>query len=445
MPQTPDASAKQNKKLAVPDEAALKQSLAMIRKTHKDGYRASDKAAFAEKLLQEANESKGDTTAQFALLQEAKKLAAEASQGELVFEVIDAMASEYDVNGSQLKAEVLEQAAKKARLTPDQRTAIAEAALQVIDDAIAEDNLDTAKRVGKLAIQLARPTKDKDLIQDVLAKNKDVEALANAFADVQEAMATVKQNPNDPEANLAVGKYLCFTKSDWKKGVPMLALGNDSKLKNVATQDLKEAASSTEQVKLGDNWWSYAEIQKGILQKRVQGRAAYWYRQALPGLTGMVKDEVKKRLKESESLEAQSATKFRLAIVKATALPSETSSAAFRRRGKATATSVYSDQYKPEYAMDGKPDTYFSFAGHTGEITFDWGRGVRCSMVVFQPKSDMMEVGKISVNGGEKVSFANFGGDNWLVVRPTGVVRTITIESFKSTMIPGITETYFVQ
>jgi hypothetical protein len=49
--QNPDASAKQNKKLAVPDEAALKQSLAMIRKTHKDGYRASDKAAFAEKLL----------------------------------------------------------------------------------------------------------------------------------------------------------------------------------------------------------------------------------------------------------------------------------------------------------------------------------------------------------------------------------------------------------
>jgi hypothetical protein len=113
-------------------------------------------------------------------LQEAKKLAAEASQGELVFEVIDAMASEYDVSGSQLKAEVLEQAAKKARLTPDQRTAIAEAALQVIDDAIAEDNLDTAKRVGKLAIQLARPTKDKDLIQDVLAKNKDVEASQRA-------------------------------------------------------------------------------------------------------------------------------------------------------------------------------------------------------------------------------------------------------------------------
>ena len=95
--------------------------------------------------------------------------------------------------------------------------------------------------------------------------------------------------------------------------------------------------------------------------------------------------------------------------------------------------------------MDGKPDTYLSFAGHTGEITFDWGRGVRCSMVVFQPKGDMMEVGKISVNGCEKVSFANFGGDNWLVVRPTGVVRTITIESFKSTMIPGVTETYFVR
>ena len=61
--------------------------------------------------MQKADENKSDMTARFALLLEARKVAAEAFQGELAFEAIDAMAGEYDVSGSELKAGVLEQAA----------------------------------------------------------------------------------------------------------------------------------------------------------------------------------------------------------------------------------------------------------------------------------------------------------------------------------------------
>ena len=34
-----------------------------------------------------------------------------------------------------------------------------------------------------------------------------------------------------PPANLTVGKYYCFQKGDWEKGLPMLALGQDETLK----------------------------------------------------------------------------------------------------------------------------------------------------------------------------------------------------------------------
>ena len=137
----------------------------------------------------------------------------------------------------------------------DQRAAIAEAALQVMDEAIAEDNFDVAKQMGKQAIQLARPTKDKELIQDIGTKNKEVEVAAKEYADIEEAMATLKEKPNDPDANLIVGKYLCRTKGDWDKGLPMLALSSNAKVKALAERDIKGATTAEEQVKLGDAWW----------------------------------------------------------------------------------------------------------------------------------------------------------------------------------------------
>ena len=47
----PETVAPPAEKAAVPDEAAQKQALAIIRETYKEDYRASDKAAFAKKLV----------------------------------------------------------------------------------------------------------------------------------------------------------------------------------------------------------------------------------------------------------------------------------------------------------------------------------------------------------------------------------------------------------
>ena len=238
--------------------------------------------------MEKANGTQDDPTTKFVLLKLARDIAVQAVDGELAFEAIDAMASDYDVNRIEMKAGVLEQAAKRSRLTPDQRAAIADAALKVIDAAIGEDNFDVAKRLGKQASQLARLSKDTDLLQEVVAKNKAVDAAAKAYADVEKAAVKLKQTPDDPDANTKVGKYLCFTKGDWQKGLQMLVKGSDASLKALATKDLAGAASGEAQVKLGDAWWDAGN-------KR---RAVHWYTQALPGLTGFVKDRVEKRMEE---------------------------------------------------------------------------------------------------------------------------------------------------
>jgi hypothetical protein len=79
----------------------------------------------------------------------------------------------------------------------------------------------------------------------------------------------------------------------------MLALSSDPAWKALAVDDLEGATGHAEQMELGDRWWNLAEKEEGAAKSSIQGRAAHWYQKALPGLTGVVKDKVNKRLAES--------------------------------------------------------------------------------------------------------------------------------------------------
>ena len=179
------------------------------------------------------------------MLQEAKKPAgaAEYWTGELIFDVIHAMTDEYDLNGEEMKVEVIEEVVANERLRYEQKIALAEIALQGVDDAVAGDDFDVAKKAGRLANQLAHLSKNKELIQRVAAKGKQVVAAAKACADVQAAMATLKEKPDDPDANLTVGKDQCFNRGNWEKGLPKLAMGSDVRLRALAAKDIAGANS----------------------------------------------------------------------------------------------------------------------------------------------------------------------------------------------------------
>jgi hypothetical protein len=58
-------------------------------------------------------------------------------------------------------------------------------------------------------------------------------------------------------------------------------------------KEIGEVSKPEEQVALGDAWWDLTEK-----EAKAKDRAAYWYQRALPGLTGLVKGKVAKRLKE---------------------------------------------------------------------------------------------------------------------------------------------------
>jgi hypothetical protein len=291
------------KKAAVPDEAAQKEAVALIRDVYKDEQKQATtpekKSELAKKLIEKAGVTKDDPANQFVLLRIARDLAAQAGDCETALEAVSQLAQGFAVDAVEMKVGVLVEVASVVT-TKDEQQPIVEAAQTVIGQAIAQDNYGAADRLGKLALAAARKSRDQGLVKHAQASIKSVKEAAAAFEVVQEAMKTLKERPADPDANLAVGKFLCFIKGDWKQGSPLLLLGSDATLKTLAEKE-GEARDGAAQVKVGDGWWKLAAQEEGVLQTNLRRRALFWYTKALPGLTGLVKDKVEKRVAEVEA------------------------------------------------------------------------------------------------------------------------------------------------
>jgi hypothetical protein len=89
----------------------------------------------------------------------------------------------------------------------------------------------------------------------------------------------------------------------------MLALGANEKLKAAAIKELAGPAAAADRTAIGDAWWDLAEKHQGLAAEQLQARAVYWYRQALPELTGLMKAKVDKRLGQYEAIEARATEK----------------------------------------------------------------------------------------------------------------------------------------
>jgi hypothetical protein len=294
------------KRAPVPDEATQAKALKLIRDLYKDDYakkKPQDLLDLAAKLLQEAGETKDDPAARFVLLRESRDLAAQAGNAPACLEAIDELAKGYDIDALAMKAEWL--AATSRTATAIGSLPVADTCLGLVDDALAGDHYELALRFLATAADAARKVRSVALSSKIETRRKEVQASQKEFEEVKEARAKLRQTPDDPDANLAVGKYLCLVKADWKKGLPLLAKGSDAALKAVAEKEADQPAEAEAQVRLGDGWWDLAGKAMGRTKAALLARALYWYEQALPQLKGLAKARVEKRLQEAVALAPQ--------------------------------------------------------------------------------------------------------------------------------------------
>ncbi len=239
----------------------------------------SEKQVLAAKLLAEARRTGGTTPDDFVLLEKTRELAMEAADASITLEAIDELGARFEVDVLELKAAAIAALSKTAR-TPDQRRRLVDQALGVMDEALRSEDFGVAKEVGELVRSVAIRLRDRELAKQVVARNDEVTEWSEAHEKAKEAAATLKESPDDPQANLVFGRYLCMIQGDWPKGLPHLAKGSDEDLKAVASQELAKPTRAADQIRLADAWWGLAEASKPADKDKFLDRAEQWYKQA---------------------------------------------------------------------------------------------------------------------------------------------------------------------
>ncbi len=298
------------KRLPVPGAEERRVAEAKIREIFQNEFAEAKSAeqlqALAELLLNQASQTPNDPTARFTLMQLATQELIKADAVAEALAAVDEMARTFDIRPLGIKAYYLDGWLKAAgRASEDTSKAVTQTAMALAEESAAADDYATAGRFVKIATAAARKTRDLATIRQINLRRRDFETMETKYAATKEALDVLATDPNNAEANLTAGRWYCFVKDNWKKGLPYLARSSDAPLAVLAKQDLAVPKTAKAQVALADDWWDLAEKQGEDAKSQLQSRAEKWYREALPKLASLEKVRVEKRLEELAVAEAE--------------------------------------------------------------------------------------------------------------------------------------------
>ena len=281
----------------VPDADTRAAAQKLVRETFKAEFarrKTGDQLALAATLFQQGKDPKNDAPRRYVCLDEARALAARAGDGAGVVLAADELARVFEVEATPLKRDGLRHALKASRAAA---RPVAEVALAQSDESAGADDYDAALEFLAVARDAAPAA---GLTNRVAARAAEVERLRADYETVRDSVRRLADAPGDAAASLAVGKFECFTKGDWDKGLPRLLAGNDPALKELADRDLAMTTSGEDMAELAGMWHERARDEKDPAKLRMEQRAYYWYRQALPKLGGLTKVQAEKAVQELE-------------------------------------------------------------------------------------------------------------------------------------------------
>jgi hypothetical protein len=304
--------------LPVPDLARQRDAEKSIKDTFKAEYAKrspQDMQALGRKLLDLGKEHQDDQAVRFVFLREARDLSTQCWDLETALAAVSLMGQGFQIDPFVAKSAVLAKFSQSAR-TPEASAALARAYHGFLDEAITAGQIDVATGAMSKSEAAAKASADAGLVFRALALSKDVAYVQKEAGAVKIPRKTLEEKPEDPAANLAVGRFLCFALGDWDKGLPLLSKGGDADLKALALKDFAQPTDVASMTALGDAWWDlYEKEQNPTVKRRLRSRSSLWYRQALPGTTGLVRMRVENRLREPGTWNKPAGTATRTATV----------------------------------------------------------------------------------------------------------------------------------
>jgi len=302
-PETPAGEVSPSGKLPVPDALALREAEQQIREVFGRELAEADtpekKAHLAELLFQQSQEVLKKAEIRFVAVQMAGRLAAEGRELERALATADWLGEHYQVNVWQTKAGLLAQAFQAAGSAAPGMVfseQIFQAASDLMDRAAVQDQYDAAEQLLRVATMAARRTRDTTRLRQVTVFERELSRRKLRFQAVQDALQLLSEQPDDADANLTVGRWYCFQKGDWERGLPYLSRGSDERLAQLARQELAGATDVSHLVQIADQWSRLVGAESGPDKAAMLDRAVEYYEQALPSLDGLEKVRVEKEL-----------------------------------------------------------------------------------------------------------------------------------------------------
>lgn len=287
-------------KQPVPADAALSPVTARVEHFFdiKGATTAKDKRALAQRLFEKSLQSDAYLE-QFVLLDYARKLAVAAHDLQTAVESVNWQSKLFEVDQLGLLGSVVS-SIEYSEEQPNENAAVAKVGLSLIDRALADDRYDLAIEIADAITKPAHRSSSPDLPQQVQEAVRGIRLIRRPFDQLKPSLETLENNPEDAVANTAVGRFYCFVKGDWQRGLPHLARGNHLRQKQLSERELAEERLPEETFAIAEGWFSLADDEEALLPSSISRQQEQILRHALSLYEAIVQ-----RLPASKQSEAQ--------------------------------------------------------------------------------------------------------------------------------------------
>jgi hypothetical protein len=277
-------------KRAMPAVVDIDAAVRAVRQRFRAEY-AQRAPELPARLIEASREDGIEAPFQYALLQEAAQWAAQDGDVSTALAAVARTDELFAVDRVRAKFDVLQRL--PVPRTGDSAAALCLTVAAILDEAISDDRFADISRFASKADAFAKAGKD----DEVPNRLKRAQALQREFAEVAGAHATLRRAPEDGPANLAFGRYTCFAKGDWAKGLPMLAQGSDAVLRGLAQKELREDKDSEAKLAICEGWLQQFRNEETPLRRStLVARAGEYFDEIAPRLEELPRESLFKKL-----------------------------------------------------------------------------------------------------------------------------------------------------
>jgi hypothetical protein len=287
-------------RMAAPALVEQNRTLAQVKQIFNQEYASvktpEQKRELGNFLMRQVQSLRDDPVSEFVLLNECVALGKEGGDLAFTLKAIEQLEKHFIVDALSMRIDLLNEFARQTK-NAAQRQTIANFAIWLAGEAAKEHKFDTAEKLvsqaQSMALRLGND-KQREQARELMAEFKKRKI---AWTAIEAAIERLDTEPGNGQAHLIYGKYLCLEAKDWMDGLEHLAQSNDSRLSSLAKQDLAEPIEPDAQIALADAWHEVAHANAEFTNFGF--REHYWYLQALPETTGLLRAKVERRLREN--------------------------------------------------------------------------------------------------------------------------------------------------